>query len=90
MAADTPQVLRVLRHRGIAVRVSGGRLVARAVNGHADELVCIDGQWRRQAPDPGPVPDDMVAFIQHFRDDIVAYLTRPTEEEGLSPIEGAA
>lgn len=81
MAADIAQVLRILDHRGVTVRLSQGRLIARPTHGYADALVCIDGQWYRTPPENGPLPNDMMRFIAHFRDQIIAHLA---EEERLA------
>lgn len=73
MAADIAQVMRILRYRGISVRVRDGRLIARPVHGKADALV-FNGQWYRAEPESGPLPDDMVRFIQRFKNLIIAEL----------------
>jgi hypothetical protein len=72
--ADSRQIFRILRLRGIDVRLQDDRLVARPASTGALDLRCEAGAWYAVEPDPGPLPADMVAFIRHFKDDILAAL----------------
>jgi hypothetical protein len=77
---DARQLLRILTCRGIEVRLQDDRLVARPAPTGALDLHCDAGTWRAVTLDPGPLPADMVAFIRHFKNDIIAELKAQQEE----------
>lgn len=78
--ADPRQILRILAHRGIRVRLDNGRLIARPAPIGTWDLRFEKGEWRAYTPDPGPLPADMVRFIAYFKPLIVAALRSNGED----------